>query len=269
MRQLRQRNRRSDFAPTLSTKQSVFAASLITQRRPIPRRNRSTSHRTVDRPYFFNKFAPLTDQTSDTEEDEDSDEDESAPTQINPASAQAQINPASAQAQINPASAQAQINPARAQPRTKPTETRLRPYQRRDFTSSYHAIPIAGENDSDKDSAASWESDKKWDDRDDNDENNTRHYTDYDGNIKAHFESSSEPLHRLSKGQRQRRNRSLRKAKEAKEKADLDRTIRLQLRDGHPQPTPLPELPFRVHTVPSNLPSRPKPFHPFILALHG
>jgi hypothetical protein len=80
------------------------------------------------------------------------------------------------------------------------------------------------------------------------------------------LESSNGPLHKISKGQRQRRNRSLKKVKMARDQADFNRTLRHQPRHDPPQHIPdttdsHPDI--LSHTRPTATPSFPLPDPPF------
>jgi hypothetical protein len=113
-----------------------------------------------------------------------------------------------------------------------------RPFFQRDFASSFRGIPIAGEYDNDYE-------DDSWDSSDDED-TPPPHLPCHDGDVDMQLDASNHILRKLSKGQRQRQNRSLKKARMAREKADLNALFAISYPNRFPlnltSPLPRPTL---------------------------
>jgi hypothetical protein len=179
----------------------------------------------------FNRFLPLASDTTDTEEEEDSDDEDRGPTAHPPAKTpyappkSLQAMEGSNQTPYEPASHLGAMEGS-SSIQIKATTTRpTRPYVSRDGASiNYCGIPIAGEYDDDY-SDDSWSSE---------DNKLPSHLPDHDGDVEMQMESSNGRLRKLSKGQRQRRNRSLKKVKMERERADFNRTLRHELRHDPP-----------------------------------
>jgi hypothetical protein len=142
----------------------------------------------------FNRFLPLSSDTTDTEEEEDSDDEDTSRTAHPPAKTpyappkSLSAMEGSNQTPYEPASNLGAMEGS-SSIQTKTTTTRpTRPYVSRDFASSYRGIPIAGEYDDDY-SDDSWSSE---------DNKLPSHLPDHDGDLQ--MESSNGRLQKLSKG---------------------------------------------------------------------